>query len=60
MWWRGTRFSFHFILTMLTEGQARKPVESVRFALSHIVPTSACRGYAVAGQKAGAGDRANA
>jgi hypothetical protein len=45
---------------MLTEGQVRQPVESAHFALSHIVPTSARRGYAVAGQKVGAGDSANA
>jgi hypothetical protein len=45
---------------MLTEGLVRQPAESAHFALSHIVRTSARRGYAVAGQKAEACDSANA
>jgi hypothetical protein len=45
---------------MLTEGEVRPPVESAHFALSHIELASARRGYAVAGQKAGADDSANA
>jgi len=45
---------------MLTEGKVRQPAESAHFALSHIVPTSARRSYAVAGQKAGAGNLAKA
>jgi hypothetical protein len=45
---------------MLTEGRVRQPVESAHFALSHIVPASARRGYAVAGQNTEAGNSANA